>query len=89
VRLTDADCDRIATELGITLDAFLEQWTRLAPDRRSLILNDAPDGACCFYEDATKSCRINIAKPQQCRDFPSKWTNSGWENYCAGAKSLQ
>lgn len=56
--------------------AFIEQHTRLRADRLGLALNERPDGSCIFLEDG--SCAVHPVKPQQCKDFPSRWVSRLW-----------
>lgn len=81
VRVRSADIDAAARLLGISVDAFIARFTRLAHDRQSLVLTDRPDGACIFL-DAANRCRIHAAKPRQCRDFPERWSVPGLEHVC-------
>lgn len=85
VRLSEEEIDAIAEFLGMGVSHFLNEYTVLAPDRRCLSLTEREDGSCIFYDDAAKACRINDAKPKQCRDFPYRWRFPGWEKLCAGA----
>ncbi len=86
VRVTEAEVDAIAAYLDIPVKEFLRDHTVLTPDRRSLSLREKPDGSCCYYDEQTRSCRIQAVKPAQCRDFPLKWNFPGWEKLCAGAQ---
>lgn len=86
VRVTEAEVDSIAAYLNIPVRDFLRDHTVLTPDRRSLSLLEKPDGSCCYYDEQTRSCRIQAVKPAQCRDFPLKWNFPGWEKLCAGAQ---
>lgn len=88
VRVSSSDCEAAAAFLGITAAEFIERWAVLAPDRASLALVDGEQQRCCFF-DEVRGCRINPAKPQQCRNFPRYWRNPGWEEYCAGAQALR
>ena len=86
VRVTEAEVDAIAAYLNIPVRDFLRDHTVLTADRRSLSLLEKPDGSCCYYDDQTRSCRIQDVKPAQCRNFPDKWNFPGWEKLCAGAQ---
>ncbi len=86
VRVTEKEVDAIAAYLDIPVKDFLRDHTVLTPDRRSLSLLEKPDGSCCYYDEQTRSCRIQAVKPAQCRDFPLKWNFPGWEKLCAGAQ---
>lgn len=76
VRLEDAEIAKLARCKGLSEAAFIEQHTRLRHDRRGLALKEKADGSCTFLEDG--SCAVQPAKPQQCKDFPSRWVNSLW-----------
>ena len=58
--------------LGITLDEFIQKYTKLSQDRKSLIFTDRADGACVFLSDDNR-CKIYEARPWQCRTFPHEW----------------
>jgi hypothetical protein len=84
VRVTADECDAIAAALGLPVAEFLARCTRLAPDRASLVLGEAEDGACLFLTP-DRSCAIQAAKPRQCRAFPLDWTAGPEEmRQCAG-----
>ena len=70
--MDDAQVAAIAGYLGISEQEVIDRHTRLAPDRRGLVLADADDGACCFL-DSDNRCRIYPVRPRQCRDFPTTW----------------
>ena len=75
VRVDDAAIAAMAGYLKISEQEFIDSYTRLEPDRRGLVLLDAPDGACCFLT-TDNHCRIHPVKPRQCRDFPKNWNVS-------------
>jgi uncharacterized protein len=81
VHVTESEVDRIAAQLDMPLDNFLEKHTRLTDDRRGLSLNERPDGSCEFLT-ADNACTIDSVKPQQCRDFPNHWTFDNWQAEC-------
>lgn len=87
VRITEAEADAIAEYLGLPVRDFLRDYTCLAPDRRSLSLLEKEDGSCFYYDDETKSCRIQDVKPRQCRDFPRVWNFPGWRTLCTGGRA--
>ena len=58
--------------LGITLDEFIQKYTKLSQDRQSLIFTDRADGACVFLDENNR-CKIYEARPWQCRTFPHEW----------------
>ena len=69
--------------LGLGVAEFTERYTSLTRDRRGLTLVEAEDGACVFLQ-ADNRCRVNSAKPRQCREFPYAWNFPGWERLCRG-----
>ena len=81
VRVSDGEIKRIAEFLGMGEAEFIAKETELSPDRRSLVLKNAPDGACA-YLTPDNLCRINSVKPDTCRTFPFKWTNPDSANVC-------
>lgn len=85
VRLKDAEIDKIASFLEMSVADFLDEYTVLTPDRRSLSLTERENGECCFFDAESSLCIIQPVKPQQCIDFPLRWNFDGWENECEGA----
>ena len=81
VRVSDDEIKRIAEFLGMGEAEFIAKETELSPDRRSLVLKNAPDGACA-YLTPDSLCRINQVKPDKCRTFPFKWTNPDSATVC-------
>jgi Fe-S-cluster containining protein len=72
----DAEISAAAKLLDLPDQKFIETHMRLRQDRRGLALRENPDGSCIFLKDGC--CRIQTAKPVQCREFPSRWVNSLW-----------
>lgn len=72
VLLTDDDIMRMAVRLGLSEQEFIDQHTRLAPNRIQLALIDEPDGSCSMLTE--NRCSIYEARPQQCRSFPFAWS---------------
>lgn len=81
VRLTDEDVGRMAAELALTEDAFIADWTEIAPDRKGLVLKDAADGACIMLAEDNR-CRVYAVRPEKCRTFPYDWVNPESSSYC-------
>lgn len=81
VRLNDKEIDRIAAFLGITVEQFIEDYTRLTDDRRGLTLIEKENDYCIFFDDPN-TCHIYPVRPRQCRDFPNRWSFDGWRNEC-------
>jgi hypothetical protein len=80
VRVTEGEIGAIAAHLGIEENAFIQDFTRLRPNRGGLALIDREDGACYFLEG--NECTIQAVKPQQCKDFPNAWNFPGWRDIC-------
>ena len=80
VRLTQPEINSISDALDVTVADFVDQYTRLRPDRKGLALNEKPNGECVFLESGR--CSIQAVKPQQCRDFPNLWRNPGQNLQC-------
>jgi len=81
VRLADDEIDRIAEHLGLNVREFIERFTRLASDRRGLVLTDRADGACVFLRGPNE-CMIYPVRPEQCRGFPNAWNFPGFRKEC-------
>ena len=72
VRVGDDEIRAIAGFLHLDEQEFIDKYTTIARDRRTLVLIEAPDGACCFLSK-DNLCRINPVKPKQCGTFPKEW----------------
>jgi len=80
VRLSEAEITRLAAFRGVAEFDFIQQFTRLAADRRGLALMEKSNGECVFLEGG--DCAVQNVKPQQCRDFPNGWRFPGFEQFC-------
>lgn len=80
MRLTEAEITRIAEFKNLPEHDFIQQFTRLAADRRGLALQDKANGECIFLEG--NDCAIQPVKPLQCRQFPNLWNFPGFEKVC-------
>lgn len=87
VRLDERDIENISRHLSMDAGKFIDQHTRLAPDRKSLALKDRDDGSCAML-DGDNRCRIYPVRPEKCRTFPYAWTNPESCEYCPGLKAL-
>lgn len=83
--LTSDETERVAEFLNLPVQDFTERYTRLLDDRRGLSLTERADGACVFLE-SDNTCRIQAAKPQQCRGFPFAWRSERLAARCAGLR---
>ena len=80
VRVTEKEISSIAAFLNIKESLFIQEYTRLRPNREGLALLDQEDGACMFLKG--NDCLIQPVKPQQCKDFPNGWNFPGWRKVC-------
>lgn len=80
VHLTDVEIARLAVFKGMNALDFIQQFTRLAEDRRGLALKEKQNGECVFLDGT--DCDVQPVKPQQCRDFPNLWNFPGFEKVC-------
>ena len=80
VRLANAEISRLAGFLSIPEFDFIQQFTRLRPNRQGLALKDKPNGECVFLHG--EACLVQTVKPQQCRDFPNLWNFPGFDKVC-------
>ena len=81
VRVSAREIDAMAHYLGISPTVFVQQYTFLTQDRRSLSLTERADGACIFLT-AENLCRIHAVKPAQCRAYPDGWNFAGYRELC-------
>jgi Fe-S-cluster containining protein len=81
VRLAPGEPEALAAALGLPLDDFLSRHTRLTRDRQALALNERDDGSCSFLDDRNR-CRLQDAKPRQCRDYPLRWRSDLLDAVC-------
>ena len=86
VRLGEAEIARLAAWRGTSELDFIEEFTRLAHDRRGLALREKPGGECVFLDG--DACSVQPVKPQQCRDFPNQWNFAGFEELCPARPEL-
>jgi Fe-S-cluster containining protein len=72
VVLKESDHARLAAQLGLSEQEFIDRHTRLAPNRKQLALLDQADGSCAFLKG--DRCSVYAARPEQCRTFPYAWS---------------
>ncbi len=70
VWITEAEMEKIAAYLKISLSAFKRTYIRHIDNRFALIERKTPDGEydCIFLKD--KKCMVYQDRPLQCRTFP-------------------
>lgn len=88
VLVTDEEARAIAARLGLSVAAFLREYTRQTPQGRSLTERQTEAGMdCVFLDRATMPgkavCSLYEQRPLQCRTFPW-WPENlrdrrGWE----------
>jgi len=86
VHVKAEEVDAMAAALGLDPYEFTARYARLSANRRDLLLHDREDGACILLS-AAGECRVQAAKPQQCRDFPYTWNYPGYEERCEGMRT--
>jgi Fe-S-cluster containining protein len=80
VKLMAEEISRLAAFKQMTEFNFIQQFTRVRPDKQGLALMDKPNGECIFLDG--NDCAVQPVKPQQCRDFPNLWNFPGFEKIC-------
>lgn len=85
VRLTEEEITRLAAFKAMSEFEFIQQFTRLRPDRRGLSLQEKPNRECIFLEG--NDCSVQPVKPRQCREFPNLWNFPGFEKVCRAIPS--
>lgn len=86
LKFSDKEAEGMADFLNITLDSFLDKYSRLTSDRQTLSLTEKKEGSCVFYSENPPLCMIYKVRPKQCRTFPVHWNFKGWEKLCKGSK---
>lgn len=87
VRIAAHEIDGLADAIGVASHEFADRFTRLTDDRQGLSLTEKPDGSCVFLQDDA-SCRVQRAKPHQCRSFPHAWSFPQYERICEGCREV-
>lgn len=80
VRLEEDELQPIAEHLGLGLQDFIAQFTRLRTNRQGLSLIEKENHECIMLDG--QDCRIHGVKPAQCAGFPNKWNFPGWREVC-------
>ena len=87
-RVNAQEIAHIAAFLGMSEADFIARETELAPDRKSLMLRNTPDGACVWLDNQSR-CRIHPVKPDKCRTFPMEWTNANSADVCPALRAIR
>lgn len=90
VLVNDEECAALAARLGLELQAFIDRYTHVLPEGRSLREHTGPRGYDCVFLDREKFpgravCGVYEDRPRQCRTWP--FWNSVLENAGAWAKA--
>lgn len=80
VRVSNAEITALAKFKGLSEFDFIQKYTRLHTDKRSLSLIEKENHECIFLDGI--NCTVQPVKPQQCKDFPNKWNFPGWRDVC-------
>lgn len=78
--MSDEEIASLAAFSGLSEHDFIQRFARLRHDRQGLVLEEKPNGECIFLEGS--DCVVQAVKPQQCRDFPNRWSFPGFEKIC-------
>jgi len=84
VKVSDVEITAMATHLGVSMDEFIERYTRLRPDRLGLTLLEKENGECIFL--SAVDCLVQPVKPQQCRTFPNDWNVPEYAERCRAVR---
>lgn len=87
VKVGNAEISTLAEFLGLGEDAFIQDYTRLRPQRDGLALIDKANGECVFLEKG--DCVVQAVKPVQCSGFPNTWNFPGWRETCEAVPALR
>lgn len=80
VRLEAHEVIHIAAYLDLTVQEFIDGYTRLRSNRQGLSLIEKPTHECVMLDG--NACRIYPVKPDQCTGFPNRWNFPGWRETC-------
>jgi hypothetical protein len=86
VKIGEVEIEAMARLFGMSGFDFVQEYTRIRPQRDGLALKDKANGECIFLEDG--GCRVQAAKPVQCQGFPNTWSFPGWRNVCEAVPRL-
>lgn len=75
VLVNDAECAALAARLGVSVEAFIEGYTHVLAEGRSLTEREGPRGFDCVFLDRSKVsgravCGVYEDRPRQCRTWP-------------------
>lgn len=75
VLVNDAECAALAVRLGLGVQEFVDRYTHVLPEGRSLREHTGPRGYDCVFLDRAKFpgravCGVYEDRPRQCRTWP-------------------
>jgi Fe-S-cluster containining protein len=86
VKISDSEIVAMSKLLGLGEFEFIQEYTRIRPQRDGLALKDKENGECIFLDG--RDCRVQLAKPVQCKGFPNVWNFPGWRTICEAVPRL-
>lgn len=87
VKITQNEAERIAEYLNISIEEFHDRYLRREPSI-GWSLRDHSGSTRCIMLTEEGACRIHKVKPEQCKNFPTKWSQPEAISYCEGLKLL-
>lgn len=83
VAMNEGEIRDASALLGMSESAFLSRYAKKSSDGWELLDQGDADQSCIFLRP-DNSCIIHEAKPQQCRDFPTRWRPPNILDFCEG-----
>ena len=80
VRITDEEVTKIAKFLELGEQEFIDTHTRINSARNGLSILENPGHSCSMLVNG--GCKIQDAKPEQCKGFPNTWNFPNWRKTC-------
>jgi Fe-S-cluster containining protein len=91
VLVNDQECGALAARLGVSTGDFIDRYTHVLAEGRSLVEREGPRGFDCVFLDREKVpgravCGVYEDRPRQCRTWPfwnsvlrdaSSWARAG------------
>ena len=85
VELSEGNIAQISEFLDLSREAFLDTFAQFdRPTQTWHLIDQSDDLKSCIFLAEDNSCRINPVKPQQCRDFPTRWRPDNIIDFCEG-----
>ncbi|HEY0078464.1 MAG TPA: YkgJ family cysteine cluster protein [Pyrinomonadaceae bacterium] len=74
VQVSKRDINRLARYFGVSVEAATRRYTKMHSGERVLrrTKDTIFDEACMFLDPKTRGCTIYHARPQVCREYPSR-----------------